>query len=105
MGDVGPPFVFGLLPGRAQFPGPLVVWLIKKDEFPFVDEQGKEALNFHICVLIVAAIAIPAILCFFIGLVLLVALGIYVLVMTIIAVMKANQGIYYRYPLNFRMIK
>lgn len=50
--------------GVPSFLGPLVVWLIKKEEYPFVDDQGKEALNFHICVMIVAAIAIPAIFVF-----------------------------------------
>ena len=34
------------------FLGPLIIWLIKKDEDPFVDEHGKEALNFQITVFI-----------------------------------------------------
>jgi len=41
--------------------GPLVVWLIKKDEYPLVDDQGKEALNFQISITIWTVIA--AILC------------------------------------------
>jgi uncharacterized Tic20 family protein len=30
------------------FVGPLLFWLIKREQYPFVDDQGKEALNFHI---------------------------------------------------------
>ena len=83
--------------------GPLVIWLIKKDQFPFVDDQGKESLNFQISVLIYAFIS--GILVFVvIGIFLLIALGIFVIVMVIIATIRANEGQYYRYPLTIRII-
>src|SRR4051812_11305473 len=34
------------------FVGPLIIWLVKKDQSPFVDDQGKEALNFQLTLLI-----------------------------------------------------
>jgi uncharacterized Tic20 family protein len=85
--------------------GPLVVWLIKKNEMPFVDDQGKEALNFHITVWIAALVLTPTICLAGIGIILLMALGVVALVFAIIAAMKANEGIRYRYPLTLRLIK
>ena len=83
---------------------PLVIWLVKKDEFPLVDDQGKESLNFQITVTI-AAIPI-VLLCFvLVGIPLLIALGIYTLVYVIIAAVKANEGARYRYPVTLRLIK
>ncbi|MHC4178209.1 MAG: DUF4870 domain-containing protein [Planctomycetota bacterium] len=91
--------------------GPLVVWLIKKDEMPFVDDQGKEALNFQISLIIYLLVgaAISGILVIVvIGIVLLfvVLLGvpIFGLVMTIIAALRANQGEAYRYPMCIRFL-
>jgi uncharacterized Tic20 family protein len=84
--------------------GPLVVWLMKKNESALVDDQGKEALNFQISVTIYAFIC--GILIFvLIGLPLLIALVIFDLVVTIMACIKASAGEYYRYPLSIRMIR
>ncbi|MEN6575072.1 MAG: DUF4870 domain-containing protein [Phycisphaerales bacterium] len=86
--------------------GPLVIWLIKKEEYPFVDEQGKEAVNFQITMCIYGLIA--GVLWFAcIGMVLLPVVGIVWIVFTIIATIKANDGYHYRYPypLIFRFIK
>lgn len=83
--------------GGLSFLGPLVIYLIKKDESPFVADQAKEALNFQLAVLIVAVIS--AITC--IG-PLIVAIG--ALVYSVIAAMEANKGIAYRYPYTFRLI-
>lgn len=92
------------------FIGPLVIWLVKKDAMPFVDDQGKEALNFNITVGIVfLALLILSIVTFGIGLIVAVPLwiiiGIAWLVFTIIAAVKANNGERYRYPLTLRLIK
>lgn len=84
--------------------GPLVMWLVKKDEMPFVDEQGKESLNFQITVMI--AMIVSFVLVFvIIGFFLLIAIGIGSLVLVIIATIKANEGTHYRYPLTIRLIK
>ena len=96
--------------GWGFFIGPLVIWLVKKDAMPFVDDQGKEALNFNITVGIVfLALLILSIVTFGIGLIVAVPLwiiiGIAWLVFTIIAAVKANNGERYRYPLTLRLIK
>ena len=83
--------------------GPLVVWLIKKDTMPFVNDQGKEALNFNITVGIAAIVG--WILCFIlIGFLVLAVLAIGWLVFVIIATIKANEGTTYRYPFTLRLI-
>lgn len=84
--------------------GPLVFWQMKKADHPFVDEQGKEALNFQITVVIAALICIPLIFVV-IGVILLPIIGIGALVLTIMAAIKANEGVAYRYPFAFRLVK
>ncbi|HEY1589111.1 MAG TPA: DUF4870 domain-containing protein, partial [Rhodanobacter sp.] len=89
--------------GWGCFIGPLIIWLVKKDTMPFVNDQGKEALNFNITVAIAFLILLLlSIMTFGIGLVLAIPLwiiiGIAWLVFTIIAAIKANEGVRYRYP-------
>lgn len=97
----------GLLPIMLAFGciiGPLVVWLVKKEEFPFVDEQGKEATNFQISMFIYGAVA--GLLCLAcVGFILLPLVVITDIVFLIIAAVKANDGWHYRYPLTIRFIK
>lgn len=82
---------------------PLVIWLIKKDAMPFVNDQGKEALNFNITVAIAAVVS--WILCFvLIGFLLLAVLAILWLVFVIIGTIKANEGTAYRYPFALRLV-
>lgn len=84
--------------------GPLILWLIKKDEFPFVDDQGKESLNFQISIAIYALITLP-LFCIVIGPFLMAAVFIFDLIMIIIASIESNKGKAYRYPLCIRLIK
>ncbi|MFD0590528.1 DUF4870 domain-containing protein [Paenibacillus sp. GCM10027627] len=84
--------------------GPLVIWLIKKDRSPYVDAHGKESLNFQISFLIYSIVA--GILCLIvIGFVLLAIIGILWIIFVILASVKANQGVLYRYPLTIRFFK
>ncbi len=84
--------------------GPLIIWLIKKDEMPFVNDQGKESLNFQLTMLI--AVIVSAILMLvFVGFLLLGVLIIYQIIVVIIASIKANEGVLYRYPYTIRFIK
>ena len=84
--------------------GPLVIWLIKKDEMPFVDDQGKESLNFQITMLI--GVIIGVLLTFvLIGIPFLIVLTIYWLVVVIMAAVKANDGVAYRYHYAIRFLK
>ena len=85
------------------FVGPLVIWLIKKDESPFVDDQGKEALNFQIWMTIGAIISY-FLMALLIGCITLPAIVVMVLVFGIMGTMKANEGVAYRYPVNIRII-
>ena len=94
-----------IVPTIGHLLAPLIIWLIKKDESPFVDDQGKEALNFQISITIYAVIAALLIPLFGLGAVLLIALGIFDLIIIIIAAVKANSGEKYRYPLCIRFIK
>lgn len=96
--------------GVGNIVGPLVVWLVKKDTLPFAADQAKEALNFNITLLIVAvALTLLSIVTLGLGLILVIPLGVLIgiawLVLTIMAAMKANEGVTYRYPLTLRLIK
>lgn len=101
-----------LLGGLFFFVGPLIIWLLKKEESPFVNDQGKEALNFQITVAIalVAATIVGSILAFipFAGACLaplvfaVVPIG--NLVFAILGCMAANKGTPYRYPFALRLI-
>ena len=83
---------------------PLIVWQIKKEEDPFIDEQGKEAVNFQISMSLYMVICIP--LCFIcIGAFLTPAVAIFYLIFLLIAAVNANNGHHYRYPLTIRFIK
>ena len=84
--------------------GPLVIWSIKKEQYPSIDEHGKEALNFQISLaiyMIVSAILILIV----VGVFLLIALYIFRLVMIIMASIKANNGEEFKYPLSIQFIK
>ena len=83
---------------------PLIIWLIKKEELPFVDDQGKEVLNFQISMTIYFIIS--GILCIIlIGIPIFIGLVIFGFIITIIAAISANDGTPYRYPINIRFIK
>ena len=84
--------------------GPLVLWLVKKDEIPFVDDQGKEVVNFQISLTIYAMIAAPLCL-IIIGFVLLGVIWVGGIVLTIIGALKAAEGERYRYPYTIRFLK
>jgi uncharacterized protein len=84
--------------------GPLIVWLARRDESPFVAAHAKEALNFNISVLI-GAVVCTLLMLVFIGILLGTALFIVWLVMTLIAAIKASEGEVYRYPFSLRLVK
>jgi len=84
--------------------GPLVVWLVKKEEDPFIDEQGKEAVNFQITMLIAALIS-GLLTLVVIGILFLIVVGLLMIIFPIIAATKASEGVHYRYPMSIRFIK
>lgn len=84
--------------------GPLIVWLIKKDESEQIDYHGKEAINFQITLTIYTFVSL--LLCFlFIGFALVPAVLLFGTVFTIIGIVKANEGDRYRYPLTIRFLR
>jgi uncharacterized Tic20 family protein len=84
--------------------GPLVVLLVKRDHSPFIGAHAKEALNFNITSLI-GAIVCLLLLQLSIGILFGAVLFVFWLVMTIIAALKANEGLTYRYPFALRLVK
>ncbi|CAG0962470.1 hypothetical protein PHYC_00802 [Phycisphaerales bacterium] len=84
---------------------PLILWLIKREKSPYVDDHGKEAMNFQISLVIyflASALLIPA--CG-VGGILIAAVYVLGLVGMILASIAAYQGRYYRYPATIRLIK
>ncbi len=84
--------------------GPLIIYMIKKDEFEFVSEQGKNVLNFQISwsiIFIISAILMIVV----VGLFLLIGFGIAWLVFVILGTIAANKGESYKYPLTYQFIK
>jgi uncharacterized protein len=92
--------------------GPLIVWLLKKDVSPGIDAHGREALNFHLswtlywlvastfvgllCVVLIGLLFLPLLIVgYLVGLVAMV-------ILSIVAAVKASNGELYRYPLTIR---
>ncbi|MDP9292021.1 MAG: DUF4870 domain-containing protein [Verrucomicrobiota bacterium] len=91
------------LTGVGHILGPLIIWLIKKGESEFASDQAKEALNAQISFTIYGLIA--GALCFvLIGFPLLFALAIFDIVVVIMAAIKSNDGVRYRYPYILRLV-
>ncbi len=85
----------------SSFIAPLIIYLLKKDESPYVRDHAKESLNFQITVFIVCAILFVTI----IGILFIWVVSIANLILVIIATIKASENKMYRYPFNFRLIK
>ncbi|MCM3568844.1 DUF4870 domain-containing protein [Neobacillus mesonae] len=84
--------------------GPLIIWLIKRDESSFIDYHGKEYFNFFISYTVYMFIS-GLLTIILIGFVAMAVLGIMMFVFTIIAAIKAYEGNDYQFPLIFRLIK
>ncbi len=91
--------------------GPLILWQMKRNEIPSVEEHGKEALNFQLSALIYllgggVVAGIGMLFCFGVLLIpVLLVIHFGALVLSVIGGIKANEGVLYRYPLNLRLIK
>jgi uncharacterized Tic20 family protein len=95
-------FVFPL---AGNIIGPLIIYLIKKDEYAFVNDQGKEVLNFQITWWIIFTISALMVFAGGIGLLMLGGFGIAWLVLVIKGIVAANNGQFFRYPLTIRFIQ
>lgn len=86
-----------------NFLGPLIIWLIKKNESKYIDEQGKEALNFQITVLMAYFVSgLLAFIC--VGGLLAIAVWVCNIVFSVMAAIAANKGEHYRYPVSIRLV-
>lgn len=84
--------------------GPFVVWMLKREECPFADTEGKEAVNFQITIAIVMVLTLMLTLLLPWFVFLLFAIITVDLVFVLIASMNANDGRPYRYPIPFRFV-
>ncbi|TLX74964.1 DUF4870 domain-containing protein [Labilibacter sediminis] len=83
---------------------PLIVWILKKEEYQMVDDQGKEVLNFQITAML--GVAISAIFMFaFIGFVFMLVIGVMVLIYTIKGIIRTSEGYLFSYPFTIKFIK
>ncbi len=98
-----------LLPAIGCAVAPLIIWQLKAEEFPFVAEQGRRAVNFQLSMLLyvtigtvicfvslVGAFLIPVVFCVF---------GLIDAIFVLVAAVKANGGWHYRYPITIRFFK
>jgi len=84
--------------------GPLICWLSRKDEFTWVNLNGRNSLNFQLSMLLYIVLAIP--LCFIlIGIPIVILLGTLKIVCVIIASIKASRGESFSYPLAIPFIQ
>jgi len=100
-----------LFPLFGHILGPLVVWLIKKDESPYVDDQGRESVNFQISMAIYGTIGFLLTFTFsfitfgafrFLAIPVAAVFGFFQLVAVVIAILRSQEGVYYRYPFAIR---
>ena len=97
-------FTLFIIPPFGHILGPLVIWLIKKNDLPSVDEEGKESLNFQISMTIYMFVAF--ILCFVaIGIPLLILLVMANVILVIVASIKTSNNEKFRYPCTIHFIK
>jgi uncharacterized protein len=82
---------------------PLVVYLAMRKESAYVGENAREALNFHISVLIYSLCCVPLVF-LVIGIPLLIIVGLASLILAVVAAIKASDGQCYRYPLTLRLV-
>lgn len=94
----------GLIFPLGNIIAPLVIWMLKKDEYQFVEDQGKEVLNFQITAMLALFIA-GLLIIVFIGYVLMMAIVAVVFIYTIKGIVKTSEGQMYKYPFSIQFIK
>lgn len=85
---------------------PLIIWLTNKDKADkgFLNDQAKEALNFQITLLIVYVVG-TILTVILIGALINLVAWLACIILSILAALKANEGVAYRYPFALRLIK
>ncbi len=83
---------------------PLIFWFVKRDDDPFLDDQGKEAVNFQLTMTLAALVSVPLMIVL-VGFVLIGLVALAAVVFPVVAAMRARDGEPYRYPATIRFIK
>jgi uncharacterized protein len=94
----------GLIVPFGSVIGPLAVWLTRRHRDPFIDQAGREALNFGISIAIYGAVVLVATL-MLVGIPFLIVGVVAWVVLASLAAVKASQGQAYRYPLTMRLVR
>lgn len=84
--------------------GPLICWLTRKDESAWININGRNAINFHISILLYIILAIPLVF-IVVGIPIMLALGTLKIVCIIIASVKASKGELFKYPLAIPFVQ
>lgn len=87
-----------------NFIGAISLWLFKRNESEFVNQNGKEAINFQLLIALVAAVSTLT-WSFGLGFIIAIFFGIYALFEIVLAVIRANQGKVHRYKYSLRLLK
>jgi len=95
-----------MAPGIGQVAVPLVIWLARRRESPFVEANGRESLNFQITVTVAMAACVPvAYANIWIGLILILLVAVFWLAFVLIGSLRTGDGIVYRYPLRIEFLR
>jgi uncharacterized protein len=94
----------GLIVPFGSVIGPLAVWLTRRDGDPFIDQAGREALNFGITIALYGAVLLVAAL-MLVGIPLLMVGVVAWVVLASLTAVKASEGQAYRYPLTLRLVR
>jgi uncharacterized protein len=94
----------GLIVPFGSVIGPLAVWLTRRHQDPFIDQAGREALNFGISIALYGAVVLVAAL-MLVGIPFLIVGVVAWVVLASLAAVKASQGQAYRYPLTMRLVR
>lgn len=82
---------------------PILIWQLKKDQYPILDEHGRNATNWIISAIIYGVVS-GVLALVFVGFFLLFVLAVLSIVFPIIAAIKANDGVVWKYPLAIRFL-
>lgn len=93
-----------VLPAFGNIIGPLIIWLIKKDQSAWVDKQGKESLNFQISITIYYIVSFILVI-IIIGIPMLIAISLFWFIVVIMASVKVSNGEDFQYPLSIQFFK
>ena len=91
--------------GIGGFIVPIILWVVKKDEVLFMDKHGKAILNFRISMFLYILICIPLILLFGLGILGLIAIGVFYFIFPIINAVRASNEEEPLYPFSIAFFK